>query len=81
MLFITSWCKPLKPGSSDEIDPNATSLKPSFLPNKHPDKLTYVCSCSTRKFLTCYGVSLENMTFFKQLLGCPKANFELECVK
>ena len=39
MLFIISWCKPLKPEKSGE--------KGLPLPNKHPDKLTYVCYFST----------------------------------
>ena len=81
MLFITSWCKPLKPDSSNEIGPYATWFKPSLLPNKHPDKRTYICYYSTLKLLTYYGMSLENVTVFNQLFGCPKAKFGFEwCV-
>ena len=42
MLFITSWCKLLKTDPSREICIYTTCLS-FLLPNKHPDKLIYIC--------------------------------------
>ena len=55
MLFITSTCKSLKTDPSREICTYATWLKPSFV-IKHPDKLIYVCYCSTWICLVLWGV-------------------------
>ena len=59
ILFSSSWCEPLKTNSSREISAYIASVKPP-LRNTHPDKLMYVCYCSTWKCLILTGTSFWN---------------------
>ena len=68
MLFITSWCKPLKTDPSRETCIYTTCYK-SFLPNKHPDKLIYICYC-------CWSAWLNGWMFIYELSG---SGFESSC--
>ena len=77
MLFINSRYKPLKAEPSREICTYATSLKP-FLPNKHPNKLIYLCCCSIWKCLVLWGVTRKwKRLFFNQLFGCLNVKSDL----
>ena len=64
MLFITSWCNPLKTDTSEQRDTYLFHLTKAFF-------------CQTNILINLYMSATGQLKNF-QLFGCPKANFDLE---
>lgn len=70
ILFTIFWCNTLKTDPSKEICTYATLIK-SFFPDAYPNKLLYVCYCSTFKILILLRILLENKEYCFLIIHFP----------